>query len=161
MLDTLRVMKERVFGAETPKPIGIIVEGGYHDDWSRHTIVEMKYPIPPDCSVIHVWSYDLTLIGKITDKGIETGPDWENMENGKVELDIFTGIERPTTIITEDGRIYHDLGLMQDERSASRLPSFLRALNKGKNDRYPSIDGLETLEESINSYRTSRQPQNT
>ena len=156
MLDSLRVMKERVFGAESPKPIGILVEGGYHDNWRTHTTTEMKFPIPPDCGVIHVWSYDLTLIGKITDKGIEVNPNWENQAAPSVDLDTYTGIERPTTVITEDGRIYHDLELMLDEYNSSRLPSFLTALNGKRKDRYPSIQGLEALEQRINEYRASR-----
>ena len=116
----------------------------------------MKFPIPPDCDVIEILGYKLTLVGKITDKGIEIKPSWENWTAPNVALDIYTGISRPTTVITEDGRIYHDLDLVLDEYNFTRLPSFLTALNGKRKDRYPSIQGIEALEQRISEYRASR-----
>jgi len=90
------------------------------------------------------------------DKGIEIKPSWENWTAPNVALDIYTGISRPTTVITEDGRIYHDLDLVLDEYNFTRLPSFLTALNGKRKDRYPSIQGIEALEQRISEYRASR-----
>ena len=76
---------------------------------------------------IHI-CYDLDLVAKLDSAGKMVPVQTLANERKKLELDynFFCRVQRPTTLITEDGRVYHDCGLMaHGSCNAGRLKSFI------------------------------------
>lgn len=124
---------------EIDQPQRIWIEGGFHDDWRSNTILDTEQIIPEGCTRIKLVVYELTLVKRWSSEHISDVSIEEVEKGSQVELDsglVFFGIERPTTVITNDGRIYHDRELLDSPANHARLSLFLNSLQKragGKN----------------------------
>lgn len=114
-------------------PHGVLIEGSFHDAWRHHYVVERRFLIPEDCARIIIGSYTLTRIGQWEDGGMKLS-DQPDESGSQVDLGygiIFRDLERPTTLIVEDGRIYHDLDLRgPNDPNNTRLEHFIELLTK-------------------------------
>lgn len=133
-------------------PIGLIVEGGRRGVWVNRNTVELKAKIPRNCVRIRfAMGSELTLVGSWDPKGIRVGPILEDRAGETLYINRYP-LERPATVVTEDGRIFHDLELLQDEHDSQRLPNFLTDLSEKDPAKYP-LEGIESLRERIREYR--------
>ncbi len=109
----------------------VIIEGGYQDEWMTHTTDSDRYDIPEGITRLVIHCYELDLVGRLNQEGdLETIPSAEQVSPQELNYNFFTRIQRPTTVIVDDGRVYHDKGLMTppDGMNAQRLSSFLKYL---------------------------------
>lgn len=136
-LGTVRGLFRKESEVNIPK-LRVLVEGADYDTWKRLRVVPWEQTAPVDCTKINFKDhYVFSLVGRWTKNGIQTVDAKELDSGSEVEFDnaskLFFGVfSRPTTIITEDGRIYHDLTLIKSQR----LSSFLQGLIEkyGKNN---------------------------
>lgn len=118
---------------EQARAIQVIVEGGYQDDWSRHTQTVIEKIVPENCTrITFIPAYVLILVATWKDDGVHWLEEQEGGETVNFGLVNNFGILRPCTVITEDGRIYHDLELINapDEVNRKRLTRYLEVLEK-------------------------------
>jgi len=133
-------------------PVGLLVEGGRQGDWANLHTVELKARMPRNCVRIKfALGSDLTVVGSWDPKGIRVGPILENRAGETLSLNRYP-LERPATVVTEDGRIFHDLRLLLSEKDFDRLPNLLTELSKKDPAKYP-LAGIEGLRERIREYR--------
>lgn len=119
---------------EREKSSRVIVEGGYQDDWRTYNSSVIEKVVPPSCTRISCisGSYVLTLVGEWGNGDLQ----WFDQisANGEaIELSITdVGLLRPRTLITEDGRIFHDVTLLESEGEIEqkRLVHYLEILKK-------------------------------
>ena len=144
---------KRAFVFEYPKnakQTKLLIEGGWQDDWLRLHVTSWEQPLTEDCTVIK-WGYRrYDLIGIWDEKGFQKlNEDKQAIEN---EFDfnwVITGIQKPATIITEDGRVYHDLTLLNsgDGFNNIRLERFLTGLQENYGTKNPFAEESKLLKE--------------
>lgn len=126
-------------GSRNPEyspPMRVLVEGGMEDDWFTHHTMILEREIPQDCEVIRILRYNLSLVavwekGEIRQTETRPGQEIKFPNDGEVWGDPDEGkMHRPTTIITQDGRIYHDRDLLV----TGRLDHFLSTMSKELED---------------------------
>lgn len=136
-------------GREQTGATKVIVEGGMHDAWRTHHFLAVDAEISDDATkLVFQGDYELTLVGKWTKDGMEKlVPVGEEVVSA-LNSGILFRIERPTTVITEDGRVFHDLSLQgEGNPNADRLDSVVASLHRD----YPGINPVTTL------YRAQRE----
>ncbi|MFC1753563.1 hypothetical protein ACFL96_09260 [Thermoproteota archaeon] len=119
----------KVVGKEPPGPLKLIISGGSQDDWHTHQLDRYEHDVAPDVERIKIGRYNLDLVARVNSEGLaeEVKPSGDpNTLEMKTYLYIFR-ILRPTTILTEDKRIYHDRTLFEG-CNAERLNSLLEVL---------------------------------
>ncbi|HLF54575.1 MAG TPA: hypothetical protein VI612_02550 [Candidatus Nanoarchaeia archaeon] len=92
-----------------------IVEGGAQDHWLGYIIGTGIFEITPNITTIETGPYTLDLVAKVRGASFEfpsTHPEGERAIN--LER-LHDGIPRPRTLITEDGRIFHDASLLRSQ----------------------------------------------
>lgn len=107
----------------------VIIEGGYQDDWMTHTTDSGRYDIPEGVNRLVIHCYNLDLVGRLnSENDLEEVPKTATINSQELDYNFFTRIQRPTTIVVDDGRVYHDKGLMTppEDMNAERLSSFLK-----------------------------------
>ena len=119
-------------GVKDKDIVRVIIEGGYQDDWSTQYVDRETYTIPQDVSRITLASgYTLDLLLRLDD-GKPVMVQVSDAERKPLCLDYnwFLRIQRPTTIITDDGRVFHDMQLLRagDGLNDQRLKRFLRTI---------------------------------
>ena len=108
----------------TPKN-RVILEGGFQDDWWTQTRDFWRYDIKDDINRLIISNYKLDLVGKLnSENDLEITTYREIPRVLDLDYDTWNRIQRPTTLIVDDGRVYHDKQLMEGCNS-KRLPSFL------------------------------------
>jgi len=136
-LKTVRSLFRKETKVEIPK-LKVLVEGANHDSWRKLDLAPLLLETPPNCTKINFGDYYLfTLVGRWDKEGIKMVNQEEIEKGSEIKFnDAFKFMcehfERPRTIITEDGRIYHDLILLESQV----LKSFLDGLYEryGKNN---------------------------
>jgi len=105
----------------------VIIEGGLYDDWNTHLIVRSEYIIPKEATKLILGKYyHLDLVARLNKDSILETVQSRSPELNAAHLESkFLGL-RPTTVITEDGRIFHDKTLADK----TRLESLLVALQE-------------------------------
>jgi hypothetical protein len=118
-----------------PGTTRVLIEGGFQDDWSTHTIDRGRYKIPQETVTLTIGShYRLDLVARVNQAGVlervESPQNTPSTDKTTQSLDYnyFFRIQRPTTILTEDGRIYFDRSLWESPANRDRLTDFLSAL---------------------------------
>ncbi|MBI4155443.1 hypothetical protein HY498_05160 [Candidatus Woesearchaeota archaeon] len=111
----------------------VIIEGGFQDDWNVHHFDSEVIAVPYNITTIYTGLYNLDRVELKKDVWVPIGGSLDTVE--KLDFNYIWGIvQRPCTILIEDGRIFHDLDIL-DGSSHFRLTSTLNALKKeyGKN----------------------------
>ncbi len=87
----------------------VIIEGGFQDDWKNHTVDRINHFIPYEVTSIKISTYDYTLIAREEEYGLtQVECEFQEKEALKLNYSIFRGIQRPRSIIVEDGRVFYD-----------------------------------------------------
>lgn len=111
----------------------ILIEGGDHQGWRNSQLDMMCQDIPEDITCLNIDDiYSFDLVGLIKPDGTleERTANPEQSRTLSLEYSILLGIPRPTTIIIEDGRVFHDLSLLNSdiEVNNQRLKLFLKSI---------------------------------
>lgn len=123
----------------------VLIEGGYRDDWMHNAYVRVKRTsVPADCTVVDIDRYPLTLVRRWENDQITEVDPLESMSGRVLDLGRSLGylFERPSTLITSDGRIYHDLSLLNSEFNNMRLNALLDELRRQYGLANPLVDWL-------------------
>jgi len=112
--------------------VRVIIEGSDYDDWKNFHFDTAAYEIPQDITCVRIGErYSLDLIARINPEGA-LRPEFLPDQTKQLDLEycILTGeITRPTTLITEDGRVFHDKGLLEpNDANNQRLNQLLTYL---------------------------------
>jgi hypothetical protein len=119
----------------------VIVEGGKQDEWNTNFVLPDYLAVPPECTVIGIGNYDLSLVGEWGEDGISFNPIFQTeailYSQSRIEMDqsrLFAQGIRPLTLITRDGRIYHDISIIDTDNplsnNSTRLERFLDQLTE-------------------------------
>ena len=128
----LMILNEKTFSECKGDDVRVIFEGGAPDYWlDFHQIGISKLYLPKNINQLSVIpGYTFNLVGKSDNFGrIESVPT-PNKSRDLPEYKLNSS--RPTTIITEDGRIFHDIHLRKSETendpNSLRLENILKSL---------------------------------
>jgi hypothetical protein len=102
-----------------------VVEGGYQHDWKAIHVDGEQFDIPQGVTFVSIDRYQLGLVAQMDQRGEIVPVDAYDRAERKVtaDYDTFFRIQHPTTIVTEDGRIFFDTEL--SDAGKTRLPRFL------------------------------------
>jgi len=89
-----------------------VIEGSSSNKWETICLDTQIFGIPKGTNKIKIIDYNLDLILFTNDERILISPKKENLKMIEVDYPRFRRIQRPRTIIAEDGRIYYDLNLI-------------------------------------------------
>ncbi len=124
-----------------------IVEGGAQDHWNGHIIGTGIFEIPPKITTIETGPYELDLVARV--KGASF--DFPSETGRTINLDyLHSGIPRPRTLITEDGRIFHDASLLRSQIAPAnreilaRFLAFLSEDHRNFEEAYKQYSGEVT-----------------
>lgn len=134
-------MIKNVFITEKSQETGIrvIIEGGFQNDWNRHHLDSGRFNIPQKTLKIEIplkgyYFYPVKKLAGVYVWDDIVPDDSCNFDGEYVTGDYNTlfGIQRPATILVEDGRIFHDLGLLcgDNKKNSRRLISLIKALEE-------------------------------
>jgi len=111
--------KEQRYRRQHPELRRMIIEGGFQDDWRSHYFDLFEAEVPEGVTKLHLgMGFDLDLLARIQKSGTlvidatSTGAR-ADLTLGKRGYDYFMRINRVCTVIVEDGRVYHDRGLLK------------------------------------------------
>jgi len=150
MVDYLNVVFSNL-PEERKEEVRVLVEGCFQDDSKPH-ITGRTYAIPQDVEILDIESYNLPLVARVSNGAFEKAKYLDCDDTTKFQIldyDTNTGIQRPTTIITEDGRIFHDMGYLLRQNRLVRVADFLAGFSRNYKDMFEK------------SYRTSTEPTNS
>jgi len=108
-----------------------LIEGGSYYDWASHYLDVNTFNLSPDVQRVVIAGYPLDLVRTFDSEGVIL-PVQVVEDPETLQLNSFSRkIERPTTLVVEDGRVYHDVGLLfsDDGFNNRRLDSFLKLLS--------------------------------
>ncbi len=124
------------FSKPAVERVRVIVEGSKDNDWMNHHMDIDVYDIPQDTTTLQI-GYTLDLAAKINAdgelEGVTDRPAQVLLTPG---YDYANRIQRVTSVITEDGRVFYDFGFKHSDDPhppddvASRLHHLLRGLLK-------------------------------
>ena len=115
----------------TPR-IRTVIEGGFQDSWHRHHVDAEEFELPHDITGVSIAMYGLDYFARAIPEGAlePTGIRSDAQSRRELRYDFLGRIQRPCTLVTEDGRVFTDTELIHslslDNRE--RLPRFLEAL---------------------------------
>ncbi|MBI2105936.1 hypothetical protein HYT56_03810 [Candidatus Woesearchaeota archaeon] len=123
------------------KRVRVIISGGYQDSWGVHYLDVDRYEIPQGTPRVYA--------GCVLDLVVQRGEDGRfyevrethsNNEPLKLSYCFLARIPRVTTLITEDGRVFHDRSLLRSKDNSDRLADLLKTLA----DEYGSKGSFES-----------------
>ncbi len=119
LLQRVHAWREQRYRRQHPELRRMIIEGGFQDDWRTHYFDLFEAEVPEGVTKIHLgMGSDLDLVARMQTSGIlvidatSTGAR-ADLTLGKRGYNYFIRINRVCTAIIEDGRVYHDRGLIQ------------------------------------------------
>ena len=106
----------------TPR-VRVIVEGGSEGGLNIYNVLGINARIPKGVTRVKI-KEDLDLVGRLGQKGLVKVEESKEPKVLELSQNYISGLTRPYTLITEDGRVFYDRKLS----GSRRLDNFLRII---------------------------------
>ncbi len=98
------------------RPSRVLIEGGFQDSWKKAYLDVGEFTIPEGTLRIHPGvDYDLDLVAKLNAQGSMEMVNVQPTPALEIPYNFFTGIQRPRGLLTEDGQLFYDCSLLDDQ----------------------------------------------
>lgn len=118
--------------ATTERPVRYLLEGSWQDEWRDMSMHAGTAYLPQDSMQVDFMFHKLDFVARLKGRGFER-IDLATRRGYCIDIGYtpFGGnIQKPATLITEDGRIFHNLSLFSgDGFNDYRLRAFVDAVN--------------------------------